>query len=554
MMSSIPKCIGAQRSAVSTRVNALARPVAVASVAPIPARSQGVTSTSGRCLAPPPRAAASTPGTPGSGAGAAAREVEVDSVETPLSPEDIMRLVQQQEDAAAAGESDQLVAQFRDDPEGLYEYVERAYAEGPRRVTTPISLLQEEMTGIATESYPAAVANDIVGMGTWRLKDDVDPVIEFLVARLEGCWREILDTDLCLYPREKWKEQGWDLVDSMDPTQELEGFSYADIPDPAKGEEGYPRLQLENRVYCSKVFRKLHVEVGLRQDGLQVLHVVIYPRYSYDMPIFGMDIVMVDGRVTLAVVDCCPVRADLKLQPHYMETMALLQRTFMEGTDPAARRIPEWGSNIFSPLALCISPSGPEELAAFAKYAVALHRAYLAMSLNAVPVVAGPGDRREAARLQEIRAGQKRFCDNQLVNKKTRRVLEVAMGAEWTDAYMSQLMFDFDPEYEPPYFDASFEKLYTYFDENPEFGDMADEAMALERGAEAERANEAMAAALSGRAVSREKLAMAMGFLYQNDATFRAAVQTLSGGEVAEGDIEERLTDDLMQLLERNQA
>lgn len=44
--------------------------------------------------------------------------------------------------------------------------------------------------------------------------------------------------DLCLYPREKWKEQGWDLVDSMDPHQELEGFSYADIPDPAKGEAG----------------------------------------------------------------------------------------------------------------------------------------------------------------------------------------------------------------------------------------------------------------------------------------------------------------------------
>lgn len=30
------------------------------------------------------------------------------------------------------------------------------------------------------------------------------------------------------------------------------------------------------------------------------------------------------------------------------------------------------------------------------------------MSLNAVPVVAGPGDRREAARLQEIQDGQKR--------------------------------------------------------------------------------------------------------------------------------------------------
>ncbi len=42
----------------------------------------------------------------------------------------------------------------------------------------------------------------------------------------------------------------------------------------------YPRLTLENRVYCSRVFRKLHVEVGIRQDGLQVLHVVLYPRYK----------------------------------------------------------------------------------------------------------------------------------------------------------------------------------------------------------------------------------------------------------------------------------
>ena len=32
----------------------------------------------------------------------------------------------------------------------------------------------------------------------------------------------------------------------------------------------YPRLLLENRVYCSRVFRKLHLEVGHRQDGLQV--------------------------------------------------------------------------------------------------------------------------------------------------------------------------------------------------------------------------------------------------------------------------------------------
>jgi phycocyanobilin:ferredoxin oxidoreductase len=37
-------------------------------------------------------------------------------------------------------------------------------------------------------------------------------------------------------------------------------------------------LLIENRVYSSRVFRKLHLEVAHRQDGLQVLHMVLFPR------------------------------------------------------------------------------------------------------------------------------------------------------------------------------------------------------------------------------------------------------------------------------------
>jgi hypothetical protein len=35
---------------------------------------------------------------------------------------------------------------------------------------------------------------------------------------------------------------------------------------------------VENRIYSSRVFRKLHLEVAWRQDGLQVLHGVFFPR------------------------------------------------------------------------------------------------------------------------------------------------------------------------------------------------------------------------------------------------------------------------------------
>lgn len=46
------------------------------------------------------------------------------------------------------------------------------------------------------------------------------------------------------------------------------------------------------------------------------------------------------------------------------------------------RSIPAWGSAIFSPLCLCITPKTPEELSGFMKYAVALTRAHLMVSLQ----------------------------------------------------------------------------------------------------------------------------------------------------------------------------
>lgn len=44
-------------------------------------------------------------------------------------------------------------------------------------------------------------------------------------------------TDLALYPVDKWKDKGWDFIDSLDPKREWEGFSYCDMPDPMKGQE-----------------------------------------------------------------------------------------------------------------------------------------------------------------------------------------------------------------------------------------------------------------------------------------------------------------------------
>eukprot|EP00955_Chlamydomonas_euryale_P061936 358234-Chlamydomonas_euryale.AAC.9 len=414
-------------------------------------------------------------------------------------------------------------------------------------------------------ALPAPVSSDVVGMGTWRLAGSADPSIQLLVSRLEGSWRELLRPDLNLYPPSEWKAQGWDWCDSMDPHRELDGFAYSDVPDPAPGAEGYPRLYLENRVYCSRVFRKLHLEVGVRQDGLQVLHAVLYPRYAYDLPILAMDLVVTPaGRVSLAIVDACPVSPDLSLPPHYAATMAELQALFL--TDPGnQRRIPEWGAAIFSPLCVCMTPGDGQELAGFIKYAVALHRAHLMLSHLLTPVdgdggkgVPAAAAAASSAKAEQLLAGHRRFVEKQLENDKTARVLAAAFGAEWAHAYMREVMFDFRPGDEPPYVDAGVLQLYDYFESNPELGDLPEEVLGLQDGIDQRRAQEYLdellaapdasnpllsggggsveadneeddaARPLSSQAsVSRKRAEWAMTKLYETDADFRASVDAL---------------------------
>jgi phycocyanobilin:ferredoxin oxidoreductase len=56
-----------------------------------------------------------------------------------------------------------------------------------------------------------------------------------------------------------------------------------------------------------------------------------------------------------------------------------------------------------------------------------------------MPVVSPRGRERRVA---EIRAAHTRFCDKQLENDKTRRVLEAAFGKEVARRYMREVLFD----------------------------------------------------------------------------------------------------------------
>jgi phycocyanobilin:ferredoxin oxidoreductase len=410
----------------------------------------------------------------------------------------------------------------------------------------------------ATNQFPAALAAEMVGLGTWRLRNCLDPAIEHAAALLEGLLREYIDDELGLYPPDKWKAKGWDYMDTEDPGNEKwGGWAHVDAPDPRRGEQGYPRLQVENRAYCSRAFRKLHLELARRQDGLNVLHAVFYPRLDFDLPIFALDLVAAGGTVTLAVVDCCPVRPGLALPPAYFDAMARLQREHLpqlfeqevqssssSGGPPGmgtggSRVIPDWGKDIFSPLCVCVRPRSGAELAGFIEYSAALCRAHLALAQASQPL--NRTTKSGAQRLMDVAQAHKTFCDRQLANAKTARVLEAAFGVETTQRYMRELMFDFDPSDAPPWFDPALVRLHTHLtDTDPVPWSDLPQALALRQENMAGRSTSTLRGVATFGAIAAQRAANrggpagarldeAVQWLVERDPNFRKAAATLGG-------------------------
>lgn len=188
-------------------------------------------------------------------------------------------------------------------------------------------------------------------------------------------------------------------------------------------------LALENRVYEADAFRKMHLEAAVRDDGLQVVHCVAFPRDSTALPIFGADVVGYGPRTSFAIVDATPVHVG-GLPPRLDATVErLLAR---HGQVPARRTAASW-ADVFSSACVMTRPASGADADAFVAYATDLarvHAGWLPLSASAA------GGRRA------VRAAHARYCAAQLRNVKTRQILEKALGRVAADRYMREVMFD----------------------------------------------------------------------------------------------------------------
>ncbi len=195
------------------------------------------------------------------------------------------------------------------------------------------------------------------------------------------------------------------------------------------------RLVIENHCYQSTHFRKLHLELARVSDRLHILHCVMFPRITYDLPIFGADLVGKMQGISAAIADLSPVRLSpvsgvRSLPPAYEQALSCLPApTFLN-----PRALPEWG-DIFSQFCVFVAPQDAAEEAQFLQRveSMLIHHCELANATQ--PLLS-------ATSRNSVQAGHRYYCEKQRQNDKTRRILEMSFGEVWAERYMRTMLFD----------------------------------------------------------------------------------------------------------------
>lgn len=184
-------------------------------------------------------------------------------------------------------------------------------------------------------------------------------------------------------------------------------------------------VEIENYMWESEKFRKIHLEVAKMKSGLNILHTNMYPRYEYNIPIFGADIVASSKSVGASIVDISSIEKDKSLPKEY-EILDIIDTNFEED-----KKMPEWG-DVFSKYCVFVKPK-EYEYQKFVNIAFTYLNYHCAISNLTKP---------NFDYIQKNYEGHLHYCEKQRKNDKTRRVLKSIFGEEFADKYISEMLFD----------------------------------------------------------------------------------------------------------------
>lgn len=122
----------------------------------------------------------------------------------------------------------------------------------------------------------------------------------------------------------------------------------------------------------------------------------MWPQRTFDLPIFGIDAVVVNNKLQFFISDPSPVTLDGSLPTVMRDAAAMLEAGFTTSCKRAD--VPEWGKAIFSDTVLTTRPETQLDWELVVMYTVAMARAHLLRAKRLDPLDSS----KDAARLAEI--------------------------------------------------------------------------------------------------------------------------------------------------------
>ena len=167
-----------------------------------------------------------------------------------------------------------------------------------------------------------------------------------------------------------------------------------------------------NKVY-EGIYKWSHIEHYMT-DKVQVLHIVTMPKAISGKPIFGLDVVAINGKITMVCADFTPTIKEYS-NPHPFKNL---------------REIPDW-ADFFSSDILLTTPEDEDHAREILEYYGVKLKEYLHDLENEDKIV-------EPVRVLE---SQNRYINNQRKNNKTFKALAANIGKTKAGKFIKEVLF-----------------------------------------------------------------------------------------------------------------
>jgi hypothetical protein len=181
-----------------------------------------------------------------------------------------------------------------------------------------------------------------------------------------------------------------------------------------------PAHNWRNLYYKTESLRHAHIEY-YETDKMTVLHINCFPSIGIDLPILGLDIISIGGKITGLFFDITPV---ITIQQKYVHSLKELKQKVIESKH---RNLPEW-ADFFSEHFLCIVPAQTE-------FKHLLDNIENIINLYIKDVIRASDIWKHSIKIQN------NYCKGQKKNDKTFKALSAEIGSSSATVFFDNYLF-----------------------------------------------------------------------------------------------------------------